>query len=87
MDKPAETLLTVREVATWLGISTMSCYRLLWHGELAFCNVGRAIRIRPADVEGYLSRVSHSSKPDSLESRDTGDSDGIQPQGHQKYAA
>ncbi|WP_224249458.1 helix-turn-helix domain-containing protein [Hyalangium gracile] len=52
----AERLLTVREVAERLGVSTATVYGLCERGELPHVRVSNAIRIRPADVEAFLSR-------------------------------
>jgi excisionase family DNA binding protein len=50
----AAQLLTVREVATTLRVSTMTVYRLIKSGQLRSTRVGKGYRIRSADLELYL---------------------------------
>ena len=47
-------LLTVREVAATLRVSTMTVYRLIKAGDLPSTRVGKGYRIRPTDLERYL---------------------------------
>ena len=49
-------LLSVREVAAQLGVSTATVYALVQRGELAHVRVSNAIRITPAALAAYLSR-------------------------------
>jgi excisionase family DNA binding protein len=49
-------LLTVNEVASLLGISRPSVYRLRGSGQLASYRVGERLRFRRADIEAYLER-------------------------------
>ncbi len=49
------SLLTVREVATRLGVCTASVYRLCARGELAHHRIGSAIRVAPADLARLLA--------------------------------
>jgi excisionase family DNA binding protein len=49
-------LLTVRDVARLLGVSTATVYRLCEEGRLAHVRVGNAIRVRPADLEAFMGR-------------------------------
>lgn len=51
-----EPLLTVRELAELLGISTRSVHRLLSAGELTAVRVGQRLRFDPSDVRVYLDR-------------------------------
>ena len=52
------SLLTVREVAEAMRVSTMTVYRLIRAGELPAIRVGKHFRIRTRDLEAYLdSRV------------------------------
>jgi excisionase family DNA binding protein len=48
---------SVREVAEKLGVVKETIYRLIKRGELPCNQVGRAKRIRWADVEDYLKRT------------------------------
>jgi excisionase family DNA binding protein len=47
-------LLTVREVADAIRVSTMTVYRLIKAGELPAIRVGKHFRIRESDLAGYL---------------------------------
>ena len=49
-------LLTVREVADVMRVSTMTVYRLIRSGELVATRVGRSYRIWEEDVHTYLKR-------------------------------
>lgn len=59
-----DELLTVREVADALRVSTMTVYRLIRSSELASLRVGKGYRIRPADLDRYLA-VQLSKVPSS----------------------
>jgi excisionase family DNA binding protein len=47
--------MTVSEVASSLRVSTMTVYRLINGGELPAARIGRSFRVRPQDLERYLS--------------------------------
>lgn len=47
-------LLTAREVAEVMRVSTMTVYRLIKAGDLAAIRVGKHLRIRQRDVAAYL---------------------------------
>lgn len=49
-------LLTVREVAEMMRVSTMTVYRLIKAGELTATRVGHSYRIFDTDVNDYLAR-------------------------------
>lgn len=48
-------LLTVREVAAAMRVSTMTVYRLIRDGQLPAIRVGKHFRIRAADVDAFLA--------------------------------
>jgi excisionase family DNA binding protein len=50
-------LLTVREVAEVLQVSTATVYRLCLQGELRHVRVSNAIRVLPDQVEAFLRAV------------------------------
>jgi excisionase family DNA binding protein len=50
-----DRLMTVSEVATALRVSTMTVYRLINGGDLPAARIGRSFRVRPQDLERYLS--------------------------------
>lgn len=47
-------LLTVREVADAMRVSTMTVYRLIRAGEIPAIRVGRHFRIRESDLTEYF---------------------------------
>lgn len=49
-----DDLLTTREVAEAMRVSTMTVYRLIKSGELPAIRVGRHLRIRRRDLLAYL---------------------------------
>ena len=51
-------LLTVREVADAMRVSTMTVYRLIRSDALPAIRVGTHFRIRNRDLEGYLESQS-----------------------------
>jgi excisionase family DNA binding protein len=53
---PSAALLTVREVATLLRVSTATIYALAASRELLHVRVSNALRFRPEDLEAYISR-------------------------------
>ncbi len=58
-------LLTPREVAEVMRVSTMTVYRLIKSGELRAIRVGKHLRIRGADVVTFLDdRVVHTPVDD-----------------------
>ena len=55
-------LLTPREVAEVMRVSTMTVYRLIKSGQLPAIRVGKHLRIRGNDVVEFLdARVVHTS--------------------------
>jgi excisionase family DNA binding protein len=55
LDGSADHLLSVRQVAARLGVSTRIVYRLAERGELAHLRISNAIRVSPADLEAFLA--------------------------------
>jgi len=51
-----DCLLTVREVARCLNVSTATVYALCGRGELAHVRISNAIRIVPAELDSFLMR-------------------------------
>ena len=57
-----DDLLTPREVAEVMRVSTMTVYRLIKSGELRAIRVGKHLRIRGDDVATFLDdRVVHTT--------------------------
>jgi excisionase family DNA binding protein len=50
-------LLTIRETARSLGVSTRTIHRLVRDAELAPVRVRGAVRFRPQDVEAFVARA------------------------------
>lgn len=48
-------LLTADQVATWGGWSRATVYRWLASGELCGVKVGRLVRVRPEDLERFVT--------------------------------
>jgi excisionase family DNA binding protein len=59
--KAAAGPLTVQEAADLLNVSLRTVYRLTESGELPHQRIGKAIRIKPADLERYQARLSEST--------------------------
>ena len=55
---PHERLLTVREVATRLGVCTALVYRLCARDELAALRIGGALRFHPKSIDSFVARKS-----------------------------
>jgi excisionase family DNA binding protein len=49
-------LLSVREIAARLGVSTATVYRLCERAELSHVRVSNAIRVAPADLIEFIAR-------------------------------
>lgn len=52
-DNQPENALTAKQAAAKLGVSADKVYELCASGKLRSQKVGRAVRIRPADLEHY----------------------------------
>jgi excisionase family DNA binding protein len=64
----SERLMTVGEVASWLGMSTPGIYKQCEKGSLPFHRIGEAIRFDRTEIEIYLAsrknlNISQSDKP------------------------
>ncbi len=57
-----EILLSVREVAAALSVSTATVYKLVDRGQLAHRRVLNAIRIRPADLAAFIASSERGPK-------------------------
>ncbi len=49
-------MLTVREVAERLKVSTKTVYRLVYRGELPAYKVGRSVRVQEEDLKSFLEK-------------------------------
>ena len=57
-DRASTRLLRVRDVAERLSVSPSMAWKLTATGELRSIRIGRAVRIRPADLEAYIERAA-----------------------------
>jgi excisionase family DNA binding protein len=55
---PSERLLSVRDVAERLSVSTKTVYRLKSEGQIGFIKVGGSLRFREKDVTDFENRGS-----------------------------
>ena len=53
--EPADLMLTVEEVAEWLGVARGFVYRLVHERRIRFVHVGRHVRIAQSVVREYLA--------------------------------
>ena len=53
----ADHLLTIRDVATRLGVSTATVYALCDRGELAHVRISNAIRVAPTDLAAFVEQL------------------------------
>ncbi len=54
-------LLRLDEVAQQLAISKSMAWKLVAYGQLRSVRIGRAVRVRPSDVEEYLARSTRDA--------------------------
>ena len=57
-----ERLLTVGEVASWLGMSTPWIYKECEKGTLPFLRLGQAIRFNREEIKQYLDERKNLKK-------------------------
>jgi len=60
-DRASERLLRLDEVAERLSISKSMAWKLVAYGQLRSVRIGRAVRVRPPDVEEYLARSTRDA--------------------------
>ncbi len=63
-ESPVPESLTVAEAAKRLHISPFTLYDLCARGEIIHHRVGRAIRLRPADIDEYQRRATKEARPE-----------------------
>ena len=49
--------ISIDEACGKLGISPITLRRAIWEGKLAHFRVGRAVRIRPQDLESWVNSL------------------------------
>ena len=57
VDGRQERLLRISEVAECLAVSSSMAWKLTATGELRSVRIGRAVRVRPADLEAFLTEA------------------------------
>ena len=57
----SEKLLSVKEVADWLGVSQRTIFNLIDRGEIKGTKVANRWRFDPALIREYLARQSQGS--------------------------
>jgi len=55
MDGDSDRLLRIEAVAKRLSVSRSMAWKLIDSGVLRSVRIGRAVRVRPADLEAYLA--------------------------------
>lgn len=55
MDGDSGRLLRIEDVAERLSVSRSMAWKLVDLGELRSVRIGRAVRVRPQDLEAYLA--------------------------------
>jgi len=55
LDAGAGRLLRIEDVAERLAISRSMAWKLVTYGQLRSVRIGRSVRVRPADLEAYLT--------------------------------
>jgi len=56
VDGGASRLLTIREVAARLAVSTATVYKLCERGDLVHARISNAIRVPPDALAAYIAR-------------------------------
>lgn len=51
-------LLRIEEIAERLAVSRSMAWKLIANGQLRSVRIGRAVRVRPADLEAYLAHAT-----------------------------
>lgn len=65
MTKDREKLMSVEEVAEYLGLHPQTVYSLLREGELRGHKLGRVWRIRPGAVDEYIERQAAETEEEA----------------------
>ena len=55
VDVTARRLLRIEDVAERLAVSRSMAWKLIAYGSCPRCASGRAVRVRPADLEAYIA--------------------------------
>lgn len=55
VDAPTLRLLRIEQIADRLSVSRSMAWKLVAYGQLRSVRIGRAVRVRPADLEAYIA--------------------------------
>jgi excisionase family DNA binding protein len=55
VDEMDRRLLRIEEIAERLAVSRSMAWKIIALGQLRSVRIGRAVRVRPHDLEGYLA--------------------------------
>lgn len=55
VDGAVPRLLRIEEIAERLAVSRSMAWKLIAHGQLRSVRIGRAVRVRPADLDAYVA--------------------------------
>ena len=55
VDGGSDPLLRIEQIAELLSVSRSMAWKLIDSGALRSVRIGRAVRVRPADLEAYLA--------------------------------
>ena len=55
VDTVERRLLRIEDVADRLAVSRSMAWKLIAYGQLPSVRIGRAVRVRPADLEAYVA--------------------------------
>jgi len=58
VDAPTLRLLRIEEVAQRLAVSRSMAWKLIAVGHLRSVRIGRAVRVRPQDLEDYVTSAA-----------------------------
>ncbi len=61
VDGASARLLRIEDVADRLAVSRSMTWKLIAHGQLRSVRIGRAVRVRPADLEAYVAGAVRES--------------------------
>jgi excisionase family DNA binding protein len=60
-DGETPRLLRIDDVAIRLSISRSMAWKLIAYGQLRSLRIGRAVRVRPVDLDAYVARAARES--------------------------
>ncbi len=61
VDAPTLRLLRIEEIADRLSVSRSMAWKLIALGQLRSVRIGRAVRVRPQDLEDYVAGAARES--------------------------